>query len=119
MVGIGLARAVSIGSSRLAQVVNTAPAATNPLDAWMADQPKGTVSGTLKDKGVSVAGGVVLLINCANPQYVRDTLSDAGGNYQFSGVPAGAAGEYLLVASYSPGAGRTRLVASARITPTL
>lgn len=74
---------------------------------WNEDQPQGTISGIVVYPDGSVAGGaVVRLYNRDNNRYyIRETITNESGNYEFENVPGGISGDYYLIALDPDGGG--------------
>jgi hypothetical protein len=67
---------------------------------WNSDQPQGTLSGTVTYPDGSVAGGATVRLynRDMNRYYIRETITDLSGNYQFLSVPGGVSGTYYVLA---------------------
>jgi hypothetical protein len=105
--GFGRAPAWLLPGSSLAVSIPMSAAAIDAdfisrwITNWKSDQPSGIIKGVLTEYpgGPAVPGAKVSLLNRDNNPYFRmDTVTDANGYYQFSGVPGGTAGLYTAIA---------------------
>jgi hypothetical protein len=84
---------------------------------WNSDQPQGTLSGTVTYPDGSAAGGVVVRLynRDLNRYYIRETLTDLSGDYQFLNVPGGTSGTFYVLALDPDGGVAYDLAAADRV----